>query len=356
MLIPLMPCLQFYQCYSTMQSDWSSLLFLSFYPYQGGEDRPRLRHVGRADHALGRQQQHRAGHRGDRGHSCSLWKQCHCRQLPRLPRIPGLKRMVPRSARWGLWQPLALQSPLQMPLRWGLRVCWQELQPQAGERLEKEFPPKPFLLLFFSVGAVFDLVHDATGGCAIAGDDREVEKKEKNLLTFSNLFFRWLWLGEEMERCTQCMDMSAGSIFLASYIIHIHWIWGQELFNRSLQHLSRYGLTGFLTSRPALPDLLAPRTLHACTDFRRSRKHPEQVRSYFVVTCLSYFFLTIFWSDENSLQIVQSFIVTGGHAGDGVGLYTTEILLPGKNHTSPEWCLFNGFGWNFEHFLQIFNH
>ena len=113
---------------------------------------------------------------------------------------------------------------------------------------------------------------------------------------------------------------------------------------RSLQHLSRYGLTGFLTSRPTLPDLLAPRTLHACTVFRRSTKHPEQVRSYFVVTCPSYFFLTIFSSDKISFRIVQSFIVTGGHAGDGVGLYTTEILLPGKNHTSPEWCLFNGFG------------
>ena len=231
------------------------------------------------------------------------------------------------------------------------------LKPGKGwKRISSKSQTIPFA--FFSVGAVFDLVHDATGGCAIAGDDREVEKKREKprLLIFSNLCCRWLWLGEEMERCTQCMDMSAGSIFLASYIIHIHWIWGQELFNRSLQHLSRYGLTGFLTSRPSLPDLLAPRTLHACTDFRRSRKHPEQVRSYFVVTCPSYFFLTKFSSDKISFRIVQSFIVTGGHAGDGVGLYTTEILLPGKNHTSPERCLFNGFGWNFEHFLQIFNH
>ena len=61
-------------------------------------------------------------------------------------------------------------------------------------KVEKQFPPKvkPFLLLFSSVGAVFDLVHDATGGCAIAGDDREVEKKREKprLLTFSNLCFR----------------------------------------------------------------------------------------------------------------------------------------------------------------------
>ena len=150
MRIPLTPCLQCYQCYSTMQSDWSSLLFSSFSHYQGGEDRPRLRHVGRADHALGRQQQHRAGHRGDRGHSCSLWKQCHCRQLPLLPWLHGLKWMVPRSARWGLWQPLALQSPLQMPLRWGLRVCWQELQPQAGERLKNNFLQKSNHSFFLS--------------------------------------------------------------------------------------------------------------------------------------------------------------------------------------------------------------
>ena len=27
---------------------------------------------------------------------------------------------------------------------------------------------------------------------------------------------------------------------------------------------------------------------------------------------------------------VQAYIVTGGHRGDGVGLFTTEILLPGK--------------------------
>lgn len=68
-------------------------------------------------------------------------------------------------------------------------------------------------------------------------------------------------------------------------------------------HVSRYGLSGFIASRPghpAHPDLLGPRTEHACAGFSTSTNHAQ-----------------------------QAYIVTGGHRGDGVGLYTTEILLPG---------------------------
>ena len=59
---------------------------------------------------------------------------------------------------------------------------------KVGQKISSKTIP----FAFFSVGAVFDLVHDATGGCAIAGDDREVEKKREKprLLTFSNLCCR----------------------------------------------------------------------------------------------------------------------------------------------------------------------
>lgn len=105
-------------------------------------------------------------------------------------------------------------------------------------------------------GFLFDLVHDATGGCAIAGDGEVIV----------------IGGGEE------------GSL---------HPVHG---------HVSRYGLTGFLASRPALPDLLGPRTEHACAGFSPSTNHPQ-----------------------------QAYIVAGGHRGDGVGLFTTEILLPGAS-------------------------
>jgi hypothetical protein len=112
-------------------------------------------------------------------------------------------------------------------------------------------------------GFLFDLVYDATGGCAISGEGEVIV----------------IGGGEE------------GSV---------HPVHG---------HVSRYGLTGLLASRPALPDLLGPRTEHACTGFSSSGNDPQ-----------------------------QAYIVSGGHRGDGVGLFTTEILLPGASgwtHAAP---------------------
>ena len=123
-----------------------------------------------------------------------------------------------------------------------------------------------------------------------------------------------------------------------SHIHHINWV-------------IRYGLSGFIASwpgHPARPDLLGPRTEHACAGFSTSTNHPQQVHfplimfscddlysfDYFLFDSLSFIFLFLFDTFYviygQPPTTVQAYIVAGGHRGDGVGLFTTEILLPGK--------------------------
>ena len=60
-------------------------------------------------------------------------------------------------------------------------------------------------------------------------------------------------------------------------------------------NLIRYGLTGFLASRPALPDHLGPRTEHACAGFSPSTNQHQQVNFTIICNPLILFLFLLFF-------------------------------------------------------------